>query len=189
MQGLEEAQRPRFVQLCGELDVGTDGWTAQGREVFKTAAELPGAINVVVTASKLLAAVAKLMVFNLNAHVDATQIYSVSTQRRRRSREGEAKRGVCSSARAAVLGSLAAPQMAPGAPPLGREGAQAPHRHNAALNLSIPPPPSSGGAWAGHRRLVQQLDPSRRLVGCMSRGRGGGSGGGWPPSDPALAHP
>lgn len=54
----------------------SDGWLAAGKEALAAAARVKGSVNVIVTASKLLAAVTKLKMFGLAQHIDGLHIYS-----------------------------------------------------------------------------------------------------------------
>ena len=71
------AQQASFKALRKDTDEASQGWTTAAREAFKAAAEGPAAVNVVVSASKLLPTLAKLMLFSLNRHVAAHDVYSV----------------------------------------------------------------------------------------------------------------
>ena len=66
------------------MDDASQGWTVAAREAFKAAAEVPGTRNVVLTSSKLLSALGKLILFSLNRHVAPHDVCSVWMEGRKK---------------------------------------------------------------------------------------------------------
>jgi len=72
----QELPSADLVRLLEETDAMSDGWLTAGQEALRAATKVEGSVNVIVTASKLMAAVAKLMMFGLHEQVDAGHVYS-----------------------------------------------------------------------------------------------------------------
>jgi len=73
----EQVGTERLREMLEETDRLSEGWLAAGKEALEASTNVPGSINVIVTASKIMAAVAKLMMFKMNRMVDGRHIYSV----------------------------------------------------------------------------------------------------------------
>ena len=73
---LREAPGTLLEDLLEDTDGRSEGWLRAGRAALKAGTQGAGSVNVIVTASKLMAAVAKLMMFGLSEHVDGGHIYS-----------------------------------------------------------------------------------------------------------------
>jgi len=62
--------------LYSRLDKATGGWLTEGRETLRLCQQKEGVLNVLVTASRLMAAVSKLILFELNESIGPDQIFS-----------------------------------------------------------------------------------------------------------------
>jgi len=91
LEGMDEPTQRSFKTLRKEMDDYSQGWTSAARDVFKAAGEAEGSRNLVLTASKLLSALAKLILFSLNKHVSPYDVVSVWMEGKKKNYMSEVK--------------------------------------------------------------------------------------------------
>lgn len=73
---LEPALEQERQRLLGRIERASNGWLTAGKKAASSYQAAEGTVNVIITASRLMAAISKMMLFDLNSSFNSTDIYS-----------------------------------------------------------------------------------------------------------------